>query len=688
MESVGDARSFLSAAREVALKKPIIIIKAGRTEAAAAAAASHTGSLTGSDEVLDAAFRRSGILRVDRISDVFYMSEVLAKQPRPKGRRLTIVTNAGGPGVLATDALIQGGGELTHLSEDTMNRLNEFLPGAWSHNNPIDILGDADPERYARTLEIAADDENSDGLMVILTPQDMTDPTDIAELLKQYGDKYDKPLLASWMGGSQIATGEKILNRSNIPTFEYPDTAMRLFNYMWRYNYNLRALYETPALPEDLDENEPDRETVNKIFEQARSEGRTILTEYESKQVLRAYHIPITPMEIAEDTESADEAVKLSEEMGYPVVLKLNSRTVTHKTDVQGVQLDLQNEDDVRAAWERIKEGVTKAHSADDFHGVSVQPMVKLPDAYELIVGSTIDVQFGPVILFGTGGSLVEVFKDRALGLPPLSTVLARRMMEQTKIYEALQGVRGREAVNMTALENLMVRFSQLIIEQPWIKESDINPLLASSEDIIALDGRVVLHPVDTKEDDLPQTAIRPYPSQYIGEFKSERNMEFRFRPIRPEDEPLMVDFHESLSERTVKLRYFTPMNLRQRTSHERLARIVFIDYDREMAMVAVRRNEKAGKDEIAAVGRLTKSYNEYDAEFGIIVSDRYQGQGLGREMLSRLLDIAGHEHLLSVTGYILPENDGMLNLAEQMGFEMETNDDGVIEATYHLDDS
>ena len=686
MESVGDARSFLSAAREVALKKPIIIIKAGRTEAAAAAAASHTGSLTGSDEVLDAAFRRSGILRVDRISDVFYMSEVLAKQPRPKGRRLTIVTNAGGPGVLATDALIQGGGELTHLSEETMNKLNEFLPSAWSRNNPIDILGDADPERYARTLEIAAADENSDGLMVILTPQDMTDPTDIAELLKQYGDKYDKPLLASWMGGSQIATGEKILNRANIPTFEYPDTAMRLFNYMWRYNYNLRALYETPELPEDLDDNEPDREAVRAIFEQARSEDRTILTEYESKQVLRAYHIPITAMEIAEDTESADDAVTLSEEMGYPVVLKLNSRTVTHKTDVQGVQLDLQNENDVRAAWERIKEGVTKAYSADDFHGVSIQPMVKLPDAYELIVGSTIDVQFGSVILFGTGGSLVEVFKDRALGLPPLSTVLARRMMEQTKIYEALQGVRGREAVDMTALENLMVRFSQLIIEQPWIKESDINPLLASSEDIIALDGRVVLHPADTKEEDLPQTAIRPYPSQYIGDFQSERGLKYRFRPIRPEDEPLMVDFHESLSERTVKLRYFTPMNLRQRTSHERLARIVFIDYDREMAMVAVRRNEKAGKDEIAAVGRLTKSHNESDAEFGIIVSDRYQGQGLGREMLSRLLDIGRHEHLMSVTGYILPENDGMLNLAEQMGFEMDTNDDGVVEATYQLD--
>jgi acetyltransferase len=682
MESVGDARSFLSAAREVALKKPIIVIKAGRTAQAAAAAASHTGSLTGSDEVLDAAFRRSGILRVDDISDVFYMAEVLAKQPRPEGNRLTIVTNAGGPGVLATDALIGGGGQLTEISDETMQELNNFLPSAWSHNNPIDILGDADPERYAKSLEIAARDTNSDGMLVILTPQDMTDPTQTAEALRPYASIEGKPVLASWMGGADVAAGERILNRANIPTFAYPDTAVRLFNYMWKYSYNLRALYETPMVSAALDEKEPDRDAVKAIFDKAKAENRTILTEAESKAVLAAYHIPITQMVIA---DTADEAVEASESMGYPVVLKLNSETVTHKTDVGGVQLNIKDEAGVRRAYDLILEGVTEAAGAEHFQGVSVQPMVDLSESYEIIIGSSIDPQFGPVILFGTGGSLVEVFKDRALALPPLTTTLSRRMMEQTKIYEALLGVRGRGSVNMAQLENLMVRFSQLISEQPWIAECDINPLMASEHQIIALDGRVVLHPADMDDADLPQLAIRPYPVQYADTWESEQDIDFVMRPIRPEDEPAMVRFHETLSERTVQLRYFTPMNLRQRTSHERLSRICFIDYAREMALVAVRQNPKSGEDDIAAVGRLTKSLNGLNGEFGIIVSDRWQGQGLGKELLRRLIQIGRDENLVSITGYVLPDNQGMLNLTDQLGFTKEQTEDGVLAVTLQL---
>lgn len=670
MESVGNARSFLSAAREVALKKPIIIIKAGRTEAAAQAAASHTGSLTGSDEVLDAAFRRSGILRVNSISDIFYMAEVLAKQPEPKGNRLAIVTNAGGPGVLATDALITGGGQLAEISEATMKEFNDFLPPAWSRNNPIDILGDADPERYAKSLEIAANDENADGLLVILTPQDMTDPTQTAEHLRPYAKVANKPILASWMGGADVQAGVRILNRANIPTFEYPDTAMRVFNYMWKYSYNLRALYETPELPTDSDEDgftAPDRDAVVKIVEAARSQGREILTEQESKQVLAAYGIPTIPMEIA---DNPDDAVQYASEMGYPVVLKLHSETITHKTDVGGVQLNLNNESDVRSAYDRIHEGVLKAHSEEDFLGVSIQPMIKL-DGYELIIGSSIDPQFGPVLLFGTGGSLVEVFKDRSLALPPLTTTLARRMIEQTKIYEALKGVRGRESVDMDALQKLLVRFGQLVVEQQWIKEIDINPLLASPERLLSLDARVVLHPADVAEEDLPQLAIRPYPIQYVDTWTSQTDTEYVIRPIRPEDEPQMVKFHETLSERTVQLRYFTPMSLRQRTSHERLSQIVFIDYDREMVLVAEHDNTRTGESEIAAVGRLTKSHGFNDAEFGIIVSDKYQGQGLGSEILQRLIDIGKQENISTIVGYILADNKAMLNLAEGLGFKL-----------------
>ncbi len=679
MESVGNARAFLSAAKEVALKKPIIVIKAGRTAAAAQAAASHTGSLTGSDEVLDAAFRRSGVLRVNSISDIFYMAEVLSKQPRPKGPRLTIVTNAGGPGVLATDALISGGGELASISEATMQELNRFLPSAWSHNNPIDILGDADPERYAKALEIAARDVNADGLLVILTPQDMTDPTKTAEQLKPYAHIEGKPVLASWMGGAVVQAGEQILNRANIPTFPFPDTAMRVFNYMWKYSYNLKALYETPELPT---EEIPDRAAVERILQKARAEKRTILTEFESKAVLAAYRIPTVPTHLA---ASEDEAVEGAERIGYPVVLKLHSETITHKTDVGGVQLNLNNAEEVRAAFHRIREGVSKVSGEGHFLGVSVQPMVKL-NGYEIIIGSSIDPQFGPVLLFGTGGTLVEVFKDRALALPPLTTTLARRMMEQTKIYEALRGVRGRGRVDLEALAGLLVRFSQLVAEQRWIAEIDINPLLASPEQLLALDARVVLHPPELPEDQLPRLAIRPYPHQYMSEWTSSEGNTFTIRPIRPEDEPLMVKFHETLSERTVQLRYFAPIQLSQRVAHERLSRIVFIDYDREMALVAERKNPRTAEREIAAIGRLTKSYSGLEAEFGIIVSDKFQGQGIGTEILRRLIGIGKDEQLQLINGYILRDNVGMLNVARQLGFEFfDSEDPNVIEAALYL---
>ena len=409
METIGDARAFLSAAREVALTKPIIVIKPGRTAGAAKAAASHTGSLTGSDEVLEVAFRRSGALRVNSIAELFYMAEVLAKQPRPKGPRLTILTNAGGPGVLATDALITDGGQLAELSTETMQAFNDLLPSAWSHNNPVDILGDASPDRYAEALKIAAQDPNSDGMLVILTPQAMTDPTDTAEMLKPYGQTLGKPVIASWMGGDDIAAGEAILNRANIPTFPYPDTAARMFDYMAHYTNNLRSLYETPKLPNTGESSDIRRDYAAEIINNARQAGRTILTEFESKELLRAYGVPTVVTRIATDVE---EAVRIAGEIGYPVVLKIHSETITHKTDVGGVQLNLKDAEAVRAAYNLIQSSVAEKVGAEHFLGVTVQPMSSL-DGYELILGSSIDPQFGPVLLFGLGGSLVEVFKDR-----------------------------------------------------------------------------------------------------------------------------------------------------------------------------------------------------------------------------------------------------------------------------------
>jgi acetyltransferase len=665
MESIGNAREFLSAAREIALRKPIIVIKPGRTAGAAKAAASHTGSLTGSDEVLEAAFQRCGVLRVDSISDLFAMSEVLGKQPRPNGPRLTILTNAGGPGVLATDALLTTGGQLAELSKETMNNLNAILPAAWSHNNPVDVLGDASPERYAKALEIAAKDENSDGLLVILTPQAMTDPTLTAEQLKPYAKAYGKPVIASWMGGSDVEAGEKILNQVDIPTFAYPDTAAQIFNHMWQYTKNLRALYETPMLPTQGNEGAPDNSQAEKIIQAARKEGRSLLTEFESKQLLAAYGIPTVETVIA---RSQKDAVAAAEKIGFPVVLKLYSETITHKTDVGGVQLNLKDAAAVRGAYDGIRDSVKASVGEQHFLGVTVQPMIKL-DGYELIIGSSIDPQFGPVLLFGLGGQLVEVFKDRSLALPPLNSTLARRMMEQTRIHKALKGVRGRPPVDLAALEHLLVNFSQLVVEQPWIKEIDINPLLASPERLIALDARVVLHEPTVQEADLPKLAISPYPTEYVQSWISPKGDALTIRPIRPEDEPLMVQFHMNLSERSVYMRYLNQYVLDERVTHERLSRICFIDYDREIALVAEKKGAQANDRSIAAVARLMIVPGTREGRISMLVGDQWQMHGVGTELLRRLVQVGRDRKLERIVANMSLDNQPMHKLCEKLGF-------------------
>jgi acetyltransferase len=682
MESIGDARGFLSAAREVALTKPIIIIKPGRTEGAAKAAASHTGSLTGSDDVLEAAFKRCGVLRVDDISDLFNMSEVLAKQPRPLGNRLTIITNAGGPGVLATDALLSSGGALAEVSPKTMEELNKFLPAVWSHNNPIDVIGDAGPDLYAKTLEVAGRDPNSDGLLVILTPQAMTDATVTAEKLKAFGHLEGKPVLASWMGGDEVAAGEAILNRAGIPTYAYPDTAAQVFTSMYQYSENLRALYETPVPSATPQETASGRAKAQALIDSIRKTGRTILTEFESKELLAHYGIPTVITKVA---KTEDEAAGLAKQIGYPSVLKLFSETITHKTDVGGVQLNLKDEADVRRAFKAIKQACTEKAGAQHFQGVTVQKMINLKDGYELILGSSIDPQFGPVLLFGMGGQLVEVFKDKALALPPLNTTLARRMMEQTKIYKALKGVRGRKSVDLAALEKLMVGFSQLVAEQRWIKEIDINPLFASADDLVALDARVILHDPKTTEEQLPTLAIRPYPTRYVSPWKAQDGTELTIRPIRPEDEPLMVKFHEGLSERSVYLRYFSPLKLSQRVAHDRLVRICFNDYDREIALVAEYKNPKTGHNEVLGVGRMSKLHGLNTGEFAVVVTDQWQNKGLGTELTQRVIQIARNEKLGRLVAYTLQENHDMQNMCKKLGFQVR-HEPGDTECVIEMD--
>jgi acetyltransferase len=671
MESVGDARSFLSAAREIALSKPIIVIKAGRSEAASRAAASHTGALTGSDDVLDAAFRRCGILRVQNLADLFYMADVLSKQPRPRGPRLTVVTNAGGPGVLATDSLIATGGELTALSSESVQQLSAFLSPHWSHGNPVDVLADADAERFVKAAAIASKDPGSDGLLAIIAPQGLANPTQVAESLKPLAHSTGKPVLACFMGGNGVAEGTSILNAAGIPTFSYPDTAARAFTYMWRYTYNLRGLYETPALVESNEAAVGARTKVTDLVQQVRGSGRTLLNEFEAKQLLAHYGIPTVDTRVA---ENEDQAVAHATEIGYPVVVKLLSNSIAHKTDVDGVRLRLMTEESVRAAYRAIQASVAKHRGVEHFNGVTVQPMAQR-DGYELILGSTVDAQFGPVILFGSGGVMVEVYQDRALALPPLNTTLAQRLMEQTKIYSALRGVRGRKPVDLTALETLLVRFSQLVMEQPSIKEIDINPLLVTPEHLLALDARVLLQDASVQASHLPRPTIRPYPAQYVWDWKLKDGTPVTIRPIRPEDEPLMVLFHTTLSERSVYLRYFCSLSLSTRVEHERLVRICFGSYDRGFALVADRKDPETGQHEILGVGRFS-AINRTEAETAVLVSDRWQGRGLGTELLTRVAQAAREEKFENLSGEILRDNLATQAIFKKVGFRLTGTDD------------
>ncbi|AGA28178.1 bifunctional acetate--CoA ligase family protein/GNAT family N-acetyltransferase [Singulisphaera acidiphila] len=684
MESIGDARAFLSAAREVALTKPIIVLKAGRSEEAARAAASHTGAVTGNNDVLDAAFRRCGVLRVDTLAEMFAVAEILSKQPRPRGPRLAIVTNAGGPGVLATDALLKAGGELAHFSNETMATLDACLPPPWSRGNPIDVLGDASAERYTQAVEAAVQDRATDGLLVILTPQALSEPTRTAESLKAFARVEGKPVLASWMGGADVAAGVEILNRAGIPTFVYPDTAARVFHAMWRSTYNLRALYETPTSTDDSHDTALARAAAEAVGAAVRGEGRTILTELESKRLLDAYAIPTVETRFAHDEA---EAVEVANALGYPVALKLASETITHKSAGGGVRLDLPDADAVRHAFAEIATAVRERAGAGlgAFQGVTVQPMIRR-NGFELIVGSSLDPQFGPVLLFGSGGRHVEVLHDWSLALPPLNTTLARRMMEPTRAYAALKASQGRDLIDSAQLEQLLVRFSRLVVEQPWIKEIDINPLLASREGFLALDARVIAHGPEVREGQWPRLAIRPYPTQYAVPWTAPDGTALLIRPIRPEDEPSFIQFHERLSEQSVSFRYFHAMKLGRRVAHDRLTRICFNDYDREMALVADYQDPATGAREILGVSRLMKQHGRNEAEFALLVVDRFQGRGLGTELLRRLVQVGRDEGLDQINADILPQNRPMLLLCKRLGFSLvQKPGDDVVRAILDL---
>jgi acetyltransferase len=666
IESIGDARSFLAAARAVAQTKPIIVIKAGRSEAAAKVAASHTGMLTGSDEVLDAAFRRCGVLRVETIEELFAMADVLAKQPRPRGNRLAIVTNAGGAAVLAVDALVEGGGRTASLDESTLQQLDVQLAPFWSRGDPVDLHGDATAEDYAKAVQLAADDSGSDGVLVTFSPQAGQRGSEIAQRVATFAKVPHKPILASWMGGTGVADGAEVLERAGIPTFGFPDHAARIFNYMWRYHANLLMLFETPgALPKEL---VPDRASVSALFAQARAEGRTVLGAAESVRLLEAYEIPSVPTRVAATPGAAIDAAAY---FGFPVAVKLRSDSLLHKADVGGIRLSVRDADGVVQAFADIAAAVAAEAGAAAFQGVVVQPMIATEDGYNLILGSSIDPQFGPVLLFGYGGRLVEILRDQALGLPPLNETLARRMIERTNISKALANPRGRRGVDKAALAQFLVRFSAMIVDQPRIKELDINPFFATRNSFVALDTRVVLHPFDIADDALPKPSIRPYPSEYVGTCTLPDGTALTVRPIRPEDELLMRPFHATISDQSVYTRYAQYLRLSERIAHDYLSRMCFIDYLREMTLVALY-TDAAKTPQIVGVGQLVMEPNCNEAEFAVLITDEFQRRGMGTEILRQLVAIGRREHVDRIVGYILRNNTPMLSACRDLGFHIE----------------
>ena len=634
METIGDPRSFLSAASHVALEKPIIVIKPGRSPEAAKAAASHTGALVGSDAVFDAACERAGILRVDTVAEVFDIAEVLSRQPRPKGPRLAVVTNAGGPAVLATDAAMKHGAQMATLSEKTVARLTSFLPQAWSHSNPVDILGDADPERYQKAVDAVLEDKQVDGVLVILTPQDMTDPTKTAENLKKFVQVSQKPMLASWMGGESVAQGRHVFASAGIPVFEYPDDAAWSFATMWRHSKSMNAVCTPPRWrPFTSPEGVKERVTkAREIIHGAVAERRSFLSERESKVLLKVYGIPVVEAFLA---KSRDEAAAIADRIGYPVVVKVESPVITHKSDVGGVRLRLMDRESVREAFSSIKQRVTEGYGVEAFFGVTVQKMVETRGV-ELIIGSSIDRQFGPILLFGAGGVYVEAFHDEALGLPPLNSIYARKMIEKTKVSKILTNPRGAAKVPLEPIEDLLIALSELVLELPEVAECDLNPILASSSGVLALDARIILSIPNVQV----SSACRPYPIEYVKRVDLIGGGSAILRPVRTEDCVMIEELHERLSASVSYRAIFDNPMFVGRLVPEELIRLCWGGFDRRAMFVA---ECEDGQKCLAGVCVLQRHHNG-KGDVWTAIDERYSSKGVLEALLVHVASVAEQE--------------------------------------------
>jgi len=679
IEGLTDARKFMSATRHFARTKPIIVVKTGKYTESAKAAASHTGSLTGEDIIYDAAFKRAGIVRVDEIEDLFNCAEVLGTQPLPKGPNLAIITNAGGPGVMATDALIAKGGKLAKLSQKTIEFLGSILPHYWSKGNPIDILGDAKADRYKAVIEACLNDENVDGIVIIYTAQAVAEPVEIAksiiELCKSRGYQ-NKTILTSFMGYRAVEEANCIFNENNIPTYSTPEQAIKTYHYMCQYKRNLELLYETPEeLPVDV---VPPKRSLMVIMRNVAMENREILNEAEAKAFLEYYNFPVVKTKVA---QTEDEAATFASQLSYPVVLKILSPQIIHKTDAGGVALDIKSETEVRDTFNRLIEKAKEYNPDAEILGVTVQPMIK-KQGYEVIIGAKTDPLFGPVILFGMGGVGVELFKDFAIGIPPLNQTLVRRMMEETKLYQLLKGYRNVPPANIKLLEEIIVRFSQMLVDFPQLKEVDINPLFINEKEAFAIDARIVIDKerVFAKLEPHQHLVITSYPKKYETLWKLRDGRTVLLRSIKPEDEPLWLEMFQNFSEESIRYRFF---QIIKDTPHETRVRYCNIDYDREIAIVPELTEE--GRRKILGVVRVSIEPDGKAGEIAFIVADPWQSLGLGTKLVDYTIEICKERGIETLYAIILPDNYRAISLLKKMGFNIKYLEDGTVKGTLNL---
>lgn len=664
MENLTNPRKFMSAARAVSRIKPIIVLKAGKSPAGAKAATTHIGAMAGEDAVYDAAFKRAGIVRVPSLARMFDCAELMAKQPRPAGSRLAILTNGGGPGIMAADTLAEYGLDPAPLPEDIAQQLNEILPSYWSRTNPIDILGNATLERFGKAMEICLSSREFDGVLIIMVNEPHIRPEEVAEALAKLVKRKRFPVFACWMGGKQMTEAVGILNKANIPTYETPERAVRAFLYMVDYTKNLELLSQAPPkLPTELYFN---RDQVFRTIYECFEQETEVLSEIQSKDILAAYGIPVNASVLA---TSADEAVALAAEMDMPLAMKLVSPDITHKSDAGGVQLDLRNEDDLRRAFERIMEGARTYNPEARIDGVSLQPFIAKPD-FELLVGSKTDENFGPVLCFGSGGVFAEVLDDKALGLPPLNRLLARRMMEETRILPLLKGYRSHPPADLEKLEELLMQLSQLVIDFPEIVELDINPLLVKNGELFAVDARIRLARVE--DDAKLHLVISPYPQHLERHDLTDMQMPLFIRPIKPEDAPLFVELFNSLTPTSIYYRFFSVVKT---LSPEILARFTQVDYDREISFVALEDQEE-GVERMLGVANIVGEPDGKRGEFSVLIGDPWQGKGIGAKLLLQCLEIAKERGMEIVWGTVLAENAYMLALGKKLGFTIKQGED------------